>query len=135
MLEIITQIVNTLKGDATLTAIIPATNIMVGPIDVTVEKESELLMPQINIHMVSESSRSVPPNTRDTQIQIDIWSRDSQLEVVNAYERIMALLTYFSADQSTAHIFWERLGSAVDQYESDRRIFHRACTFQVWSQK
>lgn len=132
MKQILQYILSILIVDSTLTAIIPAANILTGPVDVATEKQAELLLPQINIHIISEAQRSVPKNTRDTMVQIDIWSRNSFLETVTAYERILTLLEYKTADQDTGHIFWERLGGAVDQYESDRRIFHRSITFTVW---
>lgn len=135
MLELLQQIVATLQGDATLTAIIPAANISVGRVDIVTEAQSTLGMPRINIHVVSEVSRSVPSKTRDSLIQIDIWSRNTMLEVINAYERIVTLLNYFSGNQSSAHIFWERLGGAVDMFESDRGIWHRAMTYNAWTQK
>lgn len=135
MLEIFQKIITVLTADATLTAIVPAANIFTGAADVTVEKQTELLSPAIVLSQVSEAVRSVPLNARDTQIQLDIYSRNSQLEVENIYERILTLLNYISSDQSTAHIFWQRLGGAVDMFESDRRIWHRACTFVVWSMK
>ena len=135
MLEILQNIIAVFIGDTTLTAIVPATNILVGPIDIVTETQAGLLMPQINIHVVSEVSRSVPSNTRDTLVQIDIWSRNNQLEIENIYERIITLLNYTSPTQGSAKIFWERLGGAHDQYESDRGIWHRAITYNVWSQK
>jgi hypothetical protein len=135
MQEIIIQIINTLKNDATLTAIIPATQIFVGPVDIVTQTQSGLQLPQINLHVISEVSRTVPSNVRDTMIQIDIWSRNSHLEVVNVYERILTLLNYLSGNQSTAHTFWMRLAGSVDDYESDRRIFHRSLTMIVWSSK
>jgi hypothetical protein len=135
MLEIFTKILGILTADATLTAIVPAANMFTGSVDVTMEKQNELLYPSIVLSQVSEIFRSIPMNARDTQIQLDIWSRNSQLEVETIYERILVLLNYVSGDQSTAHIFWQRLGGAVDQFETDRRVWHRACTFQVWSIK
>ena len=135
MLEILTNLIATLKASGSLTAIVPAANILVGPVDVVTETQAGLMLPQINIHVVSEVSRSVPSNTRDTSIQIDIWSRNSQLEIENIYEIIVPLLNYSSPVQGTAKVFWERLGGAVDQFEQDRRIWHRACTFVFWSQK
>lgn len=135
MLEIFQKIIATLQGDATLTAIVPVANITVGPVDIVQEKQSELMKPQINIFQVSEVQRSNPLNTRDTQVQLDIWSRNSQLEIENIYERVVTLLSYQITDQSTAHIFWDRLDGGVDHYETDRRIWHRACTFRVWSMK
>jgi hypothetical protein len=129
------KIIAVLIADSTLTSIVPSKNIMAGPVDITVGLNSDTLMPQINIFTISEMSNTVPLNTRETSIQLDIWSRNGQLEVVNVYERILTLLNYLSADQGSAHIFWEKMGSAVDLYESDRRIFHRACTFRIWGFK
>lgn len=122
-------------ADSTLTAIVPATSILVGPVDITMEKQAGLLYPQINLHAVSEVQRSNPLNTRDTQIQLDIWSRNSQLELENIYEEVVTALGYLTVNQGTSHIFWSRLGGAIDDYEADRRIWHRACTFVFWSIK
>lgn len=139
MLEILQNIMSVLTGDSTLLALInqpnPATHIMAGPVDIVTETQAGLIMPQINVHVVSEVGRAIPTNTRDTLIQIDIWSRTSLLETVNIYERIITLLNYTSPTQGSAKIFWERLGGAIDQYESDRRIWHRSVTYNVWSQK
>lgn len=135
MLEIFQKFISTLTGDATLTAIVPVNNILVGPVDITMEKQSELLYPQINLFQVNEVQNSSPLNTRETLVQLDIWSRNNQLEVETIYERAILLLSYVIADQGTAHIFWQGLDGAVDNYERDRRIWHRACTFRVWSMK
>lgn len=132
MLEILEFFINILTHDSTLNAIVPATSVFTGAVDVATEKQTELLLPQINVHIISEASRTVPLNTRDTVVQIDIWSRNSFLETIQVSERILSLLNYQTADKNTAHIFWERLGSTVDQYESDRRIWHRSLSFQVW---
>lgn len=135
MLEITENFVAVLQGDATLTATVPATSISAGPVDITMESQKSLLYPQINIWQVGESSRTVPFQTRDTQLQLDIWSRNSQFELETIYERILVLLNYLTYDQATAHIFWQRLGNATDLYEADRRVWHRAATFTVWSVK
>ncbi len=135
MLEILQNIIAVLTGDTTLTGIVPATSIMVGPVDIVTENQAGLIMPQINIHVISEVSRSIPSNTRDSLIQIDIWSRNNQLEIENIYERIITLLNYTSPSQGSAKIFWERLGGAVDQYEGDRGIWHRSVTYNIWSIK
>lgn len=135
MLEILQNFISILTGDATLTGIVPATNIMTGPVDIVTETQSGLIQPQVNISVESEVSRSVPLNTRDTTIKLDIWSRNSQLETENIYERIITLLNYVSGDKSGAHFFWQRLGSAIDQFETDRRIWHKSISFAVWSIK
>ena len=135
MLEILQSLISVLTGDATLTALVPASNIMTGPVDIVTETQSGLLQPQVNIHIISEVSRSVPLTTRDTLVQIDVWSRTSMEEVENIYERIISLLNYTSPTSGSAKIFWERLGGVVDQYESDRRIWHRSVTYNLWSSK
>jgi hypothetical protein len=135
MLEIFQKLVGILTTDTTLNAIVPATSIFTGPVDQTMEAQTELLYPSIVLSQVSEVSRSVPSNTRDTQVQVDIWSRNSQMEIENIYERIIEILNYQSGDESTAHIFWQRLNGATDQFESDRRIWHRSSSFLVWSVK
>lgn len=135
MLEILTNMVSVLINDTTLTAIVPSTNILTGPVDILEEKAVELVLPQINIHTISEVSRTVPSDVRDTLVQVDIWSRNSQLEIENIYERIITLLNYTNPTVGSARIFWQRLDGANDLYESDRRIWHRAMTYRAWSQK
>jgi hypothetical protein len=107
---------------------------LIGPVDIAEEAVATLTLPQINLKQVSEVTNSVPLNTRDTSFQLDIWSRNSQLEVENIYEIILTLLNYLSADQGGNHLFWERSSSAVDMYEADRRIWHRVITFVAWVQ-
>ena len=134
-MEILQKLIATLTSNSALTAVVPSSNIFVGPVDIVEEKQNGLYLPQINVHVISESSRTVPKNVRDSMIQLDIWSRNSQIEVVQVYELLIQALNYSSADQSTAHIYWERLNGTSDDYESDRRIFHRAMTLVVWDQK
>lgn len=135
MLEILQKIIAVLTANSTLTAIVPAAQILTGPVDITMEKQAKILYPQINLHVITEVQRSNPLNTRDTQVQIDLWSRNSQLEIEQMYEALVEALKYLTTDQSTAHIFWSRLGGAIDDYEGSRRIWHRACTFVFWSMK
>jgi len=134
MTNLFVKIVNILTTDPTLTVIVPATNILVGPVDIAQEQVASLTLPQINLHQITELTNLVPKNTRETSFQLDIWSRDSQLEVENIYERILTLLNYLTTDQGGNHIFYERSSGSVDMYETDRRIWHRATTFEVWVQ-
>lgn len=134
MLEIFQNFITTLQSNAPLGVLVASKNITSGPVDITMEKQKELRYPSIVLSQVSEVSRSVPP-VRDTQVQLDIWSRNSQFELENIYEAVVKALNYQSGNQSTAHIFWQRLAGAVDMYESERRLWHRACTFVVWSIK
>lgn len=132
MLQIFQEFITLLTGSSAVTTIV-GTNIFTGPVDITMEKQAELLYPQILLSLVSESVHTVPLNTRDTSIQLDIFSRNSQLEVEQIYEAVLTALNYQSGDVNTAHIFWQRLGGAVDLFESDRRYWHRSLTFQVWA--
>lgn len=134
MLEIFEKFVSLLTTDPTLNALVPPTSIYTGPIDIVVEKQDTLPYPVIVLSQASETSRSIPPS-RDTMIQLDIWSRNDQLELENIYEQIIEILNYQISNQGTAHIFWQRLGNAVDLNERDRRLWHRSCTFTVWSIK
>lgn len=135
MLELLEQMIATLTADATLTAIVPATNIMVGPVDIVTETQAGQIEPQINLRIVGESQRSVPTGARDTRVQIDVWSRNSQLELEQAYEALINALSYKSGNTGTAHVSWQRLGGAIDLNETERRIWHRAVTYDAWSQK
>lgn len=134
MLNVMSNTVTDLKADGVLTAIVPANNINVGPVDIVQETQTGLMMPMITLHLVSEVSNTVPLATRETYFQLDIWSRTSQLEVEQIYERVLTILNFQTQDNSGTHIYWQRMSSAVDQYESDRRIFHRSCTFMAWVQ-
>jgi len=135
MLEIFQKIIGILVADSTLTAMVPVGNIFVGAADVVVEKQADLLSPSIILTQTSEAVRTVPLGVRDTVVQLDIWSRNSQLELETIYERVLTLLDFQSGSKNSAHVFWERLGGAVDLFETDRRIFHRSCTFIIWSIK
>lgn len=134
MLEIFEKLIATLKAASAVTNIV-GSNIYTGNVDITMEKQKELLYPSIVLSQVSESVRTVPENARDTTIQLDIWSRNSQMEVENIYEAVLGALNFQSGNEDTAHIFWQRLSGATDLFESDRRVWHRSCSFVVWSIK
>ena len=136
MLEILQNIIGILTTDPVLTAIVPAANIFTGPVDIVTEAEANLYYPQIQLSVVSETTRSVPTNARDSMIQVSIFSRNNQLETIQIYERILTLLQYNSATVSgSALIWWEKVNGVADQFEQQRRIWHRAVTVVAWSQK
>lgn len=132
MLPVEQKFIALLTGDATLTAIVPAANISFGPVDITIEKQSQLRKPQITLQTISESSRTVPLAVRDIRMQMDIWSRTSQLELDTIYEQVLTTLNLISTNQNSTHIFWQRLGNAHDQYESEMRIWHKVVDFIIW---
>ena len=134
MLEVFENFVSILTNDPTTTGLV-GTSIFTGPVDQTMETQASLIYPMIVLSQVTEVQRTVPLGVRDTQVQLDIWSRNDQLELENVYEAVIAALSYQSGSQGSAYIFWQRLGGAVDMFESERRIWHRACSFTVWSTK
>ncbi len=135
MLEIFQEFISILVNDATITTIVPKKNILTGPADIIQEKAENLLEPSIILSQVSEAVRTVPLDARDTQVQLDILSRVSQLQMENIYEAVLNALNYVSQNQGSAHIFWQRLGGAVDLFETDRRVWRRSLTFTVWAIK
>lgn len=143
MLEIFQKIIALLTSDSTIVKLCTSKlsngqsslNVFTGPVDMTMQKQADLLYPSIVLSLVSEVQRTVPESARDTTVQLDIWSRNSQLELEEIYEAVIAAVSYQSGDSGAAHIFWQRLGGAVDLFESDRRVWHRSCTFVVWSVK
>lgn len=137
MLEILIKIIATLKADAVLTAIVPAGNIFTGPVDALSEFNSPggIILPAVVLSVVSESQRPVPQNVRDTQVQLDVYSRVGQLELEQMYEQIISDLSMMTYNQGGAHVFWQLLSGAHDNFETERRIWHRAVTFQIWSVK
>jgi hypothetical protein len=137
MIEIDKKIAALLVNDATLTAIVPVENIFVGEVDVLAQYSSNtgIILPAIVVTTSAESMRPVPSYCRDTQVVIDIYDNTSQIEVETIYERIIDVMSYLTYDKDTAHIFWQLLSGGVDVPESNRRIFHRSMTLQVWSHK
>src|SRR5581483_8614950 len=133
MINICNKIISVLINDATLTAVVPAANITVGPVDIVQQTQASLLMPQINLRPISEVVRTVPLNTKDTRIQIDIWSRNSEMEAQTIYERLLTLLDFISYDQGTTHVYWQRLGGLSSTYETDVRLWHYSADFIFWS--
>lgn len=132
MLQIFEYFVTLLNASSAVTSIVK-TNIFTGPVDQTMQKQDELLYPSIILSLSSEAVHTVPLNTRDTTIQLDIYSRNSQLELEQIYEAVLSAINYQSGNVNTAHIFWQRLGGATDAFEAERRYWHRTCTFTVWA--
>lgn len=138
MLELLQQIVKFITNDSVLMNINPSkpTQMYTGPVDILQQQQSGLLGPAIVLSQISEASRTVPLNTRDTQIQLDVISRNSQFEMEQMYELILNDLNYmFGSMSGRAYLFWERLSGAVDIFESDRRIWRRSVTFTCWTTK
>jgi hypothetical protein len=135
MQEIFEWIISIITNDSTLNAIVPPTQIFTGDVDIVEQTQDGLLYPMIVLKLISESQRTVPQGARDSDIELSIWSRNSMLECVQIYDRLVDLLSFQIANEGSAHIFWERLGSATDVESEDRRIWHRAATFRFWSIK
>ena len=136
MLEILQNFIQLLINDSVLTAIVPKQNIFVGALDSLQQKQVDLLSQAIIITTVSEAVRTVPMGVRDTQVQLDIMSRTSQLELEQIYEEVLNVLNFaFGSMSGNSYTFWQRLGNAVDMNESDRHLNRRVLTFTIWSEK
>jgi hypothetical protein len=133
MLNICNKFITLLTTNAPLVAIVPASSISIGPVDIVQETQASLQMPQINIRPISEVVATVPRNTKQTRLQLDIWSRNSEMEAQNIYEQILTILDFQSYDQSTSHIWWQRLGGLSSSYETDVRLWHYSADFLIWS--
>ena len=133
MLNISTAFINLLQGSTAVTSLVPASSIMTGPVDIVVESQSGLLMPQINLHPISEVVATVPLNTKQTRIQLDIWSRKSELEAEQIYEAVISALNFQQYNNSGSHIYWQRLDSLSSTYESEVRLWHYSADFLIWS--
>ena len=137
MLDLLQSIQNTLAADATLAGLMnttaPNKRIFVGRVDVVKEVASSIGLPMLVIKGVSESFVTVPITSRNSRIQIDIWSQNSELETAKIYERICTLLNYQSSNINTSHIFWQRGDGFVEQFESEANLFHFLTDIVLWS--
>ena len=137
MLNIIQKELALLTIDSTLATLMntttPNKRIFTGAVDIVKETQSTLGFPLLNIIAISESFRTVPEGARDSRIQIDIWSRNSELEVENIYERIQTLLNFKSGDINSSHVFWQRSSGMSSDYENDVRLWHYSTDFTIWS--
>ena len=137
MLNVVEKIITLLKNDSTLASLMststPIKNLYTGAVDVAKETQSELGFPLLIVTGVSESFRSVPLNSRDSRITVDIYSRNNEMEVQTIYERIAALLNYTFGDINSSHVFWQRSDGATSQFEAEFRIWHWSVDFIIWS--
>ncbi len=137
MLDVLEKEIALITSDSTLATFMntstPNRKIFTGPVDIVKEMQGTLGFPLMNLIAISESFRTIPQGARDSRIQIDIWSRNSELEVQNIYERIQTLLNFQSGDINTSHVFWQRSSGMSSDYETDVRLWHWSCDFVVWS--
>lgn len=143
MLDISQNIISILVNDTTLWTlmnpnattppVLPNKSIFTGPTDIVREQQATLGYPTINVFAVSESFRTVPQGARDSRIQVDLWSRNSESQVQQIYERVEALINFTNGNFNSTHIWWERSGGMRSSYEGDVRLWHWACDFIVWS--
>ena len=137
MLNILQKEISILTADSTLAGLMntttPNSRIFTGPVDVVKETQGSLGFPLLTLIGTSESFRTVPQGARDSRIQIDIWSRNSELEVENIYERVQTLLNFQSGDTGTSHVFWQRSGGSSSEYETDVRLWRWSTDFVIWS--
>ena len=137
MLDLLQNTVNLLVSDSALATlmgtVIPNKNILVGPRDIVIEKQNELRFPTIILHAISESFRTVPRSARDSRIQLDIWSRTSELDAAKMYERVFQVLNFQSGDKNTSHIFWQRGEGLTEEFITEIRLWKWTGDLIMWS--
>lgn len=141
MLNISANIVKQLNSDPILAGLmgasIPNKSIYVGAIDIVKQLQVELGFPVIEMHTISESVRTVPLNVKDTMVQLDIWSRVSELQVQQIYEQVLKLLNFQSTittgSVNGTTIEWQRSSGAVEDYSSEIRLWKISVDLKIWS--
>lgn len=134
MLNLAISTINYLKNDPNVTALVRPEAITTGPVDAVIEKQNQILMPQIVVNDISEIVNTVPLDTKDSRIQISCWSRKSQLEAFQIYEAVLKALDFKEGDTNDTHIFWQRLDGYTKSYDSRMRLWNVTADFRVWSQ-
>lgn len=140
MLNLVINIIDTLKNDPTIASFV-GNRVYPQGVDIFPEatanpaQGTSAAFPLITIHTVSEITRTVPLGERETLMQISVWSRLGQLQVEQISERALTVLNFqqFHTGMGTTVLRWQREDAGVDQYESDRRIWHKAITFRAWA--
>jgi hypothetical protein len=137
MVDIIQKIIGILKSDATLASLmntsVPILNLFTGPVDIVKETQSSLGFPILIVSSTSESFRTVPQGARDSRISIDIWSRNSEKEVLDIYERVAYLINFTFGDINSSYVFWQRGEGFITQFESEVRLWHQTFDIIIWS--
>ena len=137
MLNLLTQTVATLVNDTTLATLLSTTtpnkHIFTGRVDIVKEQQNTLGFPMLVLHSVSESYVTVPRNTKESRVQIDIWGRNNEAEVLAIYERLAVLLNFTTGDTSGTHTFWQRGDGFNESFESDASLWHLSFDIFYWS--
>ena len=137
MLDLQKSVISLIINDSALAVLmgttVPNKNIFTGPVDIVMEKQSELRFPMIVIRVISESFRTVPKGATDSRLQLDIWSKTSELAVGQLYERVFQILNFKSADQGSTHIFWQRGEGLSEDFVTEMRLWNWHADLIAWS--
>ena len=140
MLTLIENTINSLLADATIATYV-GNRVYPTGVDIYPEATANpnqgpsAAFPLIVVFTVSEITRTVPLNERETTIQVSIYSRLNQIEVENIAERALSVLNFqqFRSGYGTTILRWQREDAGVDLPETGRRIWHKALTFRAWA--
>jgi len=138
MLQILQYVITTLKNDATLQTYLGTSPTRVFPQGVDISPEN---LPCITVFNVSEITHTTERNERDGTIQIDIWvnagtaTLSPQLLSETIAERVLILLNFaqYQSGYGNSLLRWSREDMMVDQFESDRRIYHKVIRWKWWA--
>jgi len=137
MIAQLQNIVSVLSTDSTLAGLmsttVPNKAIYVGDVDIVREQQKTFQYPLLVLHTISDSFERLPLGARETVIQLDVYSRNNEMEAINIYEEIGNVLSYSNATQGGTMIWWQRVTDGHDQSETEMRIWHIPVTLKVWS--
>lgn len=138
MLQVLQYVITTLKNDATLQTYLGTSPTRVFPQGVDTSPEN---MPCITVFNVSEVTHTNPRSEREGMIQVDIWvnkgtaSLSPQLLSETIYERVLTLMNFdqYQSGYGNSLLRWSREDFMLDQFESDRRIYHKVIRWKWWA--
>jgi hypothetical protein len=128
----IKQIVGILEADATLQTLLGGT-VDDKKIYPAIADQFESF-PCITYQVVGSSFRTVPLTAQDITLQFSIYADDNsepKQKVEDIFTRLNALLNYYK--DITKPIVYIRNSLAIDQNETDRRLFVKIVRYQIWA--
>ena len=137
MINTAQNIIISLTQDSTLAGLmnttVPNNSVYTGDVYVVREKQNTFQYPLLTMSPVSEEFEVMPLNGRQATYQLDIFSRNSEIEAIQIYEQVVFNLSFINTSQDSTKIWWTRPVSATNISESEMRIFHIRVDIHVWS--
>lgn len=129
MLNFKTYFVNKMLNDSTIAGYV-GKNIYPAGIDIAPEK-----FPCITFFEVGTTITAVPRGMNIGILQVDIWSKNGEIEVENIETRISQLMNFrdSSQDTFTGTLWWCRKNSVRENFEQDRKLWNKSVDYRFWA--